>query len=126
MAPTHIATLCIVECKAQSSPGNIQEIETQAYTACIEYLNQGAIDSIYAMTTVGTKARCWIVEDKTRRLDPMFGGQKMADLERYVEAHSSEASTITNALNEMITQKQNAIVSSPPNSGTSARAPGLV
>ena len=55
-----IRIFCFVEAKRPNADLSlIDEVEHQAFDACVSYLSTNKLQHIYAMTTVGTRARLW-------------------------------------------------------------------
>lgn len=89
--------LQIIECKQHNATkAQIQEVEAQAYDACLKYLNHGQRSEMYAMTTVGTLTRLWIAYKSEDYLEPFVPkGTGLAEIKEYIEANSSDSHYIT-------------------------------
>jgi hypothetical protein len=100
---TSMEVLCFHELKrTNSSPSDLEEVEYQAFKACIAYLAQHTkINSVYAITSFGTKARGWTCTKDSDYLEPLFGSQDLAKAQDYIEAHSSDAQTLRKVFDHM-------------------------
>lgn len=61
--------------KARASPNDIAEVETQAYTACIEHmlaLENEERKWVWTMTFLGCEARIWACDISTEILEPYY------------------------------------------------------
>ena len=97
-----IRILCFVEAKRPNADLSlIDEVEHQAFDACAGYLSTNKLQHIYAMTTIGTRARLWIYRPDSDYLEPLFGSQDLSDRSAYVEAHSSDAQKLTEGFHQM-------------------------
>lgn len=81
---------------------SIDEVETQIFRASVSHLNYVSRDHMYAVTTVGTKIRFWVVhinDDYPTAWIPEGAG--LADKSEYIEANSTEGHRILEAINYM-------------------------
>ena len=102
-----IRILCFVEAKRPNADLTlVDEVEHQAFDACAAYLWTNKLQHIYAMTTIGTRARLWIYRPDSDYLEPLFGSQDLSDRSAYVEAHSSDAYKLTAGFHHMKTCHQ--------------------
>lgn len=97
--------------KPNASINDLDDVEGQVLEACATYLTTHDLPHINAMTTVGTKARVWVYVKGSDYLTPVFGSESLSDLAEYVEAHSSDASKIKEALEDI---KKSASPEAPP------------
>ena len=103
-AEHQIFVLCFVECKRPNAPITlIDEVEHQAFNACASYLSDNNLEFVYAMTTLGTRARLWKYFRGNDYLTPLFGSDNLSDKKEYVEAHSTQAAHLTAGFNAMKT-----------------------
>lgn len=95
--------LCFHELKRMNaSPSDLEEVEYQAFKACIAYLAQHPkISSVYAITSFGTKARGWTCTKDSDYLEPLAGSQDLAKAQDYIEVHSSDAQTLRKVFDHM-------------------------
>lgn len=99
---TSIEVLCFHELKPLRATANdVQDVEHQAYAACQAYIAQHDLSNVYALTSIGTKARAWTCTEDSDYLEPMFGSHQLAEESQYIEAHSTEAETLRNAFGHM-------------------------
>lgn len=86
--------LLVVEAKkGRASLGDIAEVETQAFTACMEYIIENGRKSVWAMTCFGPEARLWACYRNTTLLDPFFPREVGAgERSAYVDIKGSEES----------------------------------
>ncbi|KAL1863463.1 hypothetical protein Plec18170_000298 [Paecilomyces lecythidis] len=100
-----IAVLAFHEAKPpDAGPQDTKEVEEQALDACRRYLSKpdnAELSFVYAVTTLGTKARAWIYEREPNSLRPMFRSQNPAERAEYVEVHSTDAAQLKTAFNVM-------------------------
>jgi hypothetical protein len=98
-----LEVLCFHELKRISaSPADLEEVEYQAFKACIAYLAQHPkINTVYAITSFGTKARGWTCTKDSDYLEPLFGSEDLAKAQDYIEAHSSDAQMLRKVFDHM-------------------------
>ncbi len=93
---TTTSRLFIFEAKKHhASQTEIDELEHQAYEACITHLKYTQREHMYAQTVIGTLARLWVAhvdEDYLVPWQPM--GASLGDKSSYIEAHGSEGHLI--------------------------------
>ncbi|KAH6667179.1 hypothetical protein B0J14DRAFT_440315, partial [Halenospora varia] len=89
--------LQIVECKDHNaSQSQIDEVEHQAYNACLKYLKHSGRSEMYAMTTIGTRARLWVARQTETYLEPFVPmSTGVSAIDEYIEAHSTDGHLIT-------------------------------
>lgn len=81
--------------KNKVSPSDIENLEYQAYESCLTHLKCIQRSHMYAITTIGTSARLWIVHvDEDYPIPWIPGGTGLADKSNYIEAHSSRGDEI--------------------------------
>lgn len=81
--------------KKKANQSEIDELEHQAYEACLKHLKYTGRDQMYAMTVIGTGARLWVVHRDDDYLIPWIPmGTNLADKSSYIKAHSSDGSEI--------------------------------
>lgn len=87
-----MATLMVCEVKRLGT-GELKEVEKQVQKAAKSYLDSTGDALVYCITAWGVKARCWLVQraDVQSKLQPMFGPDKSACKEAYIDANSDEA-----------------------------------
>lgn len=100
--------------KANATMNDLDDVEGQVLDACATYLRTHNLTHINAMTTVGTKARIWEYLEGSDYLTPIFGTEDLSELSEYVEAHSSDAYKIKEALE---TIKNSSSPEAPSSSG---------
>ena len=54
----------------------------------------GILDFIYAVTSIGSKGRYWRYQKKENYMDPLFRSEVLIKRKNYVELHSSETRLI--------------------------------
>lgn len=88
--------------KHGASATEIDNVEVQIYDACMDHLLHSRREYMYAMTAIGTRARFWIVHVDDQYPTPWVPkGDHLGDKSEYIEAHSSEGSSIEAALRHM-------------------------
>lgn len=93
--------LCFVECKRPNASASlIKEVEDQAFNACVSYLAEKRLEFVYAMTTIGTRARLWVYQPPNDFLYPFWGSQDPSAIQ-YIEAHSADAERLRAGFNQM-------------------------
>lgn len=97
---SQLAVLAFHKAKSlDARPGDMDEVEHQAYDACVRYLGEHpSLERVYAFTSFGTKGRAWYYSTSDTYMQPMFGSQDLSDRDQYVELHSSEAQLIAQAV----------------------------
>lgn len=101
-AERRLSVLCFVECKRPNATVYLtDEVEHQAFNACVSYLSEKNLDFVYAMTTLGTRARLWTYFRGLDYLDPLFGSTDISAKKEYIEAHSTQAAQLTAGFNIM-------------------------
>ncbi|KAI4150887.1 MAG: hypothetical protein LQ340_003840 [Diploschistes diacapsis] len=98
--PNPCVLLFIESKKKNAGPSDFDQVEHQAFTACVAYVVAHNLRSVKAMTTIGTKARMWEYETNGDYLTPLHGGRGLSDASAYIEAHSPEATTLLDHLNK--------------------------
>lgn len=75
--------------------GNAAKVAQYLHKTCASYLSQKKLDYLYAMTTIGTRARLWQHVWPEHYLTPLFGSGDgsgdLSDKEEYIKSHSTEA-----------------------------------
>lgn len=88
--------------KHKASQTEIEEVEAQAYQACLKYLKHSQRSEMYAMTVVGTRARLWIAYQSQDYLEPFVPGSRgLAAIEEYIEANSTDGYLLMGGLEHM-------------------------
>lgn len=88
--------------RINASPTDLEEVEYQAFKACIAYLAQHPkVSTVYAITSFGTKAKGWTCTKDSDYLEPLFGSEDLAKAQDYIEAHSSDAETLRKVFDHM-------------------------
>jgi hypothetical protein len=104
-------TIALFEAKKQNcSQTEIDELEFQAFNACMAHLIYSGREQMYGITTIGTAARLWYItkdDDYLLPLVPETGG--LSNRKEYIEANSTEAADLKKGFNYMI---QNDMISS--------------
>jgi hypothetical protein len=97
-------TILFFEAKKQKcSQTEIDELEFQAYNACIAHLAYTRRDQMYAMTVIGTSARLWYITKRDDYLLPFVPiDPGLSERAKYIEAHSTDAQHLRNGLNYII------------------------
>lgn len=97
-------TIALFEAKKQNcSQAEIQELEFQAFNACMAHLLYTGREQMYGITTIGTAARLWYItkaDDYLLPLVPETGG--LSNRKEYIEANSTEAADLQKGFNDMI------------------------
>lgn len=89
-------TLIVLEARRRGN-SDIGKLETDTLDAATRYLTFSGAAVVYAMSTWGTKARCWYVQRApSMELVPMFGEGKGSRRE-YVDADSSKGFMIAHS-----------------------------
>jgi len=102
--------ICYEAKKAKCTQTEIDELECQAYNACITHLNYTGRDQMYAITTIGTAARLWYITKTDDYLLPFVPvDTALAERSAYIEAHSTDAQQLRDGFNYV---KENDKVSS--------------
>lgn len=102
--------ICYEAKKAKCTQTEIDELEYQAYNACITHLNYTGRDQMYAITTIGTTARLWYITKTDDYLLPFVPvDTALAERSAYIEAHSTDAQQLRDGFNYV---KENDNVSS--------------
>lgn len=97
-----IPILCLVDAKPPNTDATLMhETERQTFDTCAGCLAANKLQHIYAMTTIGTRARLWVYRPGLDYLVPLFGSQDISDGSAYVEANSSDARKLTEAFHRM-------------------------
>ncbi|ODA77198.1 hypothetical protein RJ55_06825 [Drechmeria coniospora] len=72
--------------KGKASPSHISTVEGQAHQLCQEYLEANELQSVWAMTYFGTKARLWACERKSKYLAPFYPYEgRLGDRDAYLD-----------------------------------------
>lgn len=87
-----LSTLIFHECKRPN--GDCKVAEEQALSAATSAITRDRLEKIYALTTVGTQFRSWVVYANDLRLVPLHGPNTAADRGQYIDAGSAEAAII--------------------------------
>lgn len=102
--------LFIFEAKKKSATlTEIDELEQQAYNACLAYLIYTDREHMYAMTVVGTMARLWIahIGADIHYLVPWIpAGDGLSRKEQYIEANSTDGYLIEEGFKYMKKYKE--------------------
>ncbi|KAF8847846.1 hypothetical protein BDZ45DRAFT_681625 [Acephala macrosclerotiorum] len=111
----------LVELKRQSATQkDIDEVEYQAFTACCAFLHYYRLDTVWAMTAVGTAARIWFYNRGETYLTPFIPpSQALGARSDYIEANSPEANQLSAAFRHI--NKHNSPTTLPSNSTPSPR-----
>lgn len=96
--------IALFEAKKQNcSQTEIQELEFQAFNACMAHLLYTGREQMYGITTIGTAARLWYItkdDDYLLPLVPETGG--LSNRKEYIEANSTEAADLQKGFTSMI------------------------
>jgi hypothetical protein len=93
--------------KHLATQSEIDTLEHQAYEACLTHLVFFERDHMFAITTIGTRARLWVAHRDYDYLIPWIpNGTTLADKGSYIEAYSTDGHEIENALTYMKEKKQ--------------------
>lgn len=87
--------------KGNAALRDIEEFEHQALDACATYLVTSQMESIKAMTAIGTKARLWNYTANDRYLTPLIGPDALSEVSEYIEAHLASATLLRKALEDI-------------------------
>ncbi|XP_044714523.1 uncharacterized protein HRG_11911 [Hirsutella rhossiliensis] len=78
--------------KGKASPSHISRVEAQAHQLCQEYLVENKLQSVWAMTYFGTKARIWACERKSKYLAPFYPFEgELGDRDAYADIVECES-----------------------------------
>lgn len=81
--------------KANCSQTAIDQVEHQAYNACMAHLTNSGRDQMYGITIIGTTARIWYLTKDEDYLLPMVSETAgLSDRVAYIEVNSSMASEL--------------------------------
>ncbi|KAI1083409.1 hypothetical protein F5B20DRAFT_404342 [Whalleya microplaca] len=88
-ATSHDTVLFLKAKKPNASQSDIEMLEYQAYVAACAYSAATGKPRVWAMTSVGTKARLWIFNITSRYLLPFFPDDEgSADIDKYFDTMS--------------------------------------
>ncbi|OAA63627.1 hypothetical protein SPI_03790 [Niveomyces insectorum RCEF 264] len=90
--------LFVVATPASASPSEIEQVEYQAFTAACAHIVETKIESVWAMTCVGSAARLWLVAKAGIYLIPFVApGESLTDRGGYLEI-TTHGQDVINAL----------------------------
>ena len=119
-AERRICVLCFVKCKRPNATVYlVDKVEHQAFNACVSYLSENDLTFVYAMTTLGTRARLWMYVRGHDYLDLLFGSKDILAKKEYIEAHSTQAEQLTSGFNTMKDQPPSTLLQASNISQTS-------
>jgi hypothetical protein len=114
----------IVEAKRQSTGvGDVQEVESQAFTASCAYLHWHRLKEVFAITAFGPNARIWsytATHDYLTPYVPSTGG--LSAKNEYIDADTAKAAALTEGFEFIYKNlKPSKIRNSPPSSPRPAK-----
>ncbi|OCL07913.1 hypothetical protein AOQ84DRAFT_341143 [Glonium stellatum] len=92
--------LCFHEAKkTYASDDDMRVVEGQAFEACATYCGNSNLTHVFAITTIGTRARTW--KYIANQLQPLSGSSGLLNRGAYIDANSTAASQISDSFNHM-------------------------